>query len=186
MGNLFQGAGRDAISSGSCRFSGVNSSDPDPIATAGGATAKVLVQTEARPAPAHSLLGNECYACPMKSNLLLRPFRILTVTLILTGLVMLVGCATTKRVDWAARVGNFTFDQAVEELGPPDKQTTLSDGRIVADWVTRRSGRGVGIGTGIGMGGVGVGVGHSIGSSKNHVLRLTFHQEGQLEMWLQE
>ena len=50
---------------------------------------------------------------------------------------VLAGCATPK-VDWAGRVGHYTFDQAVLELGPPDKQAKLEDGTIVAEWLTRR------------------------------------------------
>jgi hypothetical protein len=51
--------------------------------------------------------------------------------------LFLAGCATHK-IDWAGRVGHYTFDQAVVELGPPDKQAKLSDGSLVADWLTRR------------------------------------------------
>ena len=50
---------------------------------------------------------------------------------------MLAGC-TTAKVDWSGRVGVYTFDQAVIELGPPDKQAKLEDGRTVADWLTQR------------------------------------------------
>lgn len=55
------------------------------------------------------------------------------------GLAVLgvAGCMTPK-IDWAGRVGNYTFDQAVGELGPPDKQAALTDGSMVADWLTRR------------------------------------------------
>lgn len=53
---------------------------------------------------------------------------------VLVGL-LLVGCATQK-IDWAARVGNYTFDQAVGEFGPPDKQARLQDGTLVAEWLT--------------------------------------------------
>jgi hypothetical protein len=53
------------------------------------------------------------------------------------ALFALAGCATPK-IDWASRVGHYTFDQAVVELGPPDKQATLSNGSRVADWLTRR------------------------------------------------
>ena len=49
----------------------------------------------------------------------------------------LAGCATT-RVDWAARVGHYTYEQAVTELGPPDKQAKLDDGTRVAEWLTNR------------------------------------------------
>jgi hypothetical protein len=53
----------------------------------------------------------------------------------LLGALMLAGCVTQK-IDWPARVGNYTYDQAVLELGPPDKSAKLSDGIIVADWLT--------------------------------------------------
>ena len=57
------------------------------------------------------------------------------VTLVL-ALLALTGCATRHKIDWSARVGNYTFDQAVLELGPPAKQATLSDGTLVAEWQT--------------------------------------------------
>ena len=50
---------------------------------------------------------------------------------------LLAGCATRK-IDWSGRVGNYTFDQAIAEMGPPDKQATLTDGMVVAEWLTRR------------------------------------------------
>ncbi|HMP82739.1 MAG TPA: hypothetical protein PKA41_08575 [Verrucomicrobiota bacterium] len=50
---------------------------------------------------------------------------------------LLAGCKTPK-IDWNSRVGNYTYDQAVLELGPPDKHATLSDGVIVAEWLARR------------------------------------------------
>lgn len=52
-------------------------------------------------------------------------------------LVLMAGCATSK-IDWAARVGTYTFDQAVLDFGPPDKQAKLTDGTVVAEWLTRR------------------------------------------------
>ena len=52
------------------------------------------------------------------------------------GALVLAGCVTPK-IDWAARVGNYTYDQAVAELGPPDKSTKLTDGTVVADWLTQ-------------------------------------------------
>jgi len=51
----------------------------------------------------------------------------------------LAGCVTTPPTDWQARIGIYTFDQAVTELGPPDKSATLTDGTVVADWLTRRA-----------------------------------------------
>jgi len=52
-------------------------------------------------------------------------------------LFWLAGCAT-PRVDWAARIGHYTYEQSVLELGPPDKQAKLADGTIVAEWLTDR------------------------------------------------
>src|SRR2546427_9810937 len=55
---------------------------------------------------------------------------------VLAGL-FLTGCAT-PRVDWASRVGNYTYDQVIVDYGPPDKYAKLSDGTAVAEWLTRR------------------------------------------------
>jgi hypothetical protein len=52
--------------------------------------------------------------------------------------LILAGCVTQK-INWPARVGNYTYDQAVLELGPPDKTAKLTDGTVVADWLTRRA-----------------------------------------------
>ncbi|NGO37865.1 hypothetical protein G4L39_00395 [Limisphaera ngatamarikiensis] len=59
-----------------------------------------------------------------------------------TGLALLClslwccSCAISK-VNWTERVGHYTFDQAVVEMGPPDKQAKLQDGTLVAEWLTR-------------------------------------------------
>ena len=92
------------------------------------------------------------------------------------------GCKSTPKVDWDSRVGSFTYDQAVVELGPPDRSTPLSDGRVVADWITRSSG-GVsfGVGTGYWVGNTGVGVGQTVGTGySDRVLRLTFGPDHKL------
>lgn len=92
---------------------------------------------------------------------------------------LVAGCATTPKVDWAARVGTFTFDQAVTELGPPDKAATLTDGTTVNEWLLYR----------------GQSHGYIQGSpgflmqrynetpSPDLFLRLTFDQEGKLKEW---
>lgn len=68
-----------------------------------------------------------------------RAFALLFPRILVVALLSLAfaGC-TTQKVNWAARVGNYTFDQAVMELGPPDKQAKLEDGVVVAEWLTRR------------------------------------------------
>ncbi len=98
---------------------------------------------------------------------------------------VLGGCATAK-IDWAGRVGHYTFDQAVVELGPPDKEAKLSDGARVADWLTQR-GRAVIYGAAGGAyGGPGwtdyapVGVGPA---TPDYFLRLNFDAAGQLTAW---
>jgi hypothetical protein len=53
--------------------------------------------------------------------------------------LMLAGCVTTSKIDWQARVGNYTYEQAVAELGPSDKCTRLDNGAVVADWLTRHA-----------------------------------------------
>jgi hypothetical protein len=49
----------------------------------------------------------------------------------------LTGCAT-PRVDWAARVGHYTYNQAVADLGAPEQQEKLADGSAVGEWRTDR------------------------------------------------
>lgn len=49
----------------------------------------------------------------------------------------IAGCATTPGVNWQARIGNYTYDQAVKDYGPPDKSEKLSDDSRVADWLVR-------------------------------------------------
>ena len=50
---------------------------------------------------------------------------------------LLTGCQTTPPINWDSRVGNYTYDQAVKDYGPPDRQAKLSDGQVVAKWITR-------------------------------------------------
>jgi hypothetical protein len=66
--------------------------------------------------------------------------RLAQATLSLFIFLLLAGCAT-HRVDWNARIGNYTFDEAVLEYGPPDKDAVLSDGTRVAEWLTYRGQR---------------------------------------------
>jgi len=109
----------------------------------------------------------------MKMNLAVK---LSFLTILALAAALIVGCKTTKPIDWNSRIGSYTFDQAVTELGPPDKQTTLSDGKLVAQWVTHRyGGSSFSVGTGFYTGGVGVGVGQTTGSAyPDRILTLTF------------
>ncbi|HTQ52466.1 MAG TPA: hypothetical protein VMJ12_17295 [Candidatus Acidoferrales bacterium] len=97
-------------------------------------------------------------------------------TILSLAAALIVGCETTKPIDWNSRVGTYTFDQAVTEMGPPDKQTALSDGKLVAQWITHRyGGSSFSVGTGFYTGPVGVGVGQTTGSAyPDRILTLTF------------
>ena len=98
---------------------------------------------------------------------------------------VLIGCKSTPKVDWDNRIGHYTYDQAVADLGVPDKTATLSDGRIVAEWITRRSG-GSAFSFGVGSFGhhTGVGVSQTVGTGgQTHGLRLTFDPNGTLAGW---
>lgn len=99
---------------------------------------------------------------------------------------LFAGCATTH-VDWNARIGNYTFDQAVSELGPPDKQAKFTDGQTVAEWITRYYGGGssVIIGSGYyGRPGGGVGYVQNVGpNTYESSLLLTFTTNNVLAKW---
>lgn len=107
----------------------------------------------------------------------------LVVALALIALLTATGCKTSPKVDWNSRVGNYTFDQAIAEMGPPDKSSQLSDGSLVAEWIISRpsGGLSIGFGTGYSSGNAAVGVGQTVysgGSQK--FLRLTFGPDGRL------
>jgi len=106
--------------------------------------------------------------------------------LLLAVLVMLnPGCASTPKPDWSQRVGNYTFDEAVRELGPPVNSTRLQDGTTVAEWFLRYGSQvSFGFGTSVYGGGGAVGVGQSVTAPpKGHYLRLIFGPEGKLQSW---
>lgn len=65
-----------------------------------------------------------------------RAVQLSLLTVLLVSLT--TACQTVPAVDWDARLGNYTFDDAVRELGPPDKSATLSDGTRVAEWIVAR------------------------------------------------
>jgi hypothetical protein len=108
------------------------------------------------------------------------------VALILLSTAIFSGCATRPKIDWNARIDHYTFDQAVTELGPPDKQAKLGDGTLVAEWMTQR---------GYWHGSPGYPYRYSPWSSgpmypdyiqtysPDYFLRLTFGPDGQLKSW---
>ena len=107
------------------------------------------------------------------------------VVAVLGMLLLGISCASTPRVDWDSRVGSYTFDQAVLEMGPPERATDLSDGTKVAEWFLKRgSSMSFGVGTGFYGGSSSVGVGQSVSSGPSgQFLRLTFDTGGVLARW---
>lgn len=107
--------------------------------------------------------------------------------------VLLAGCATTPKVDrnrdWNAFIGNYSFDQAVAELGRPYLSGEQSDGNRFGEWILSRSpemsfGFGVGTGSYGSHGGVGVGAGTSVSPPpRGEYLRLDFGTNGMLSAW---
>jgi hypothetical protein len=92
-------------------------------------------------------------------------------------------------VDWDARVGAFTYDDAVRELGPADKLATLSDGARVGDWLRYRGfpGRAVYYGPRFGHYGPyyggGPGYVETFPPTPDSFLRLSFGPDGRLTEW---
>ena len=51
---------------------------------------------------------------------------------------MVAGCATSGRVDWPSRIGNYTYDESVKEYGPPLRKETTTDGTQVVEWLLQK------------------------------------------------
>jgi hypothetical protein len=109
------------------------------------------------------------------------------------GSLAFFGCATKPKVDknrdWNAYVGQYSYQQALEELGKPYVVGEQSDGSRFAEWILRRSpqmsfGFGVGGGSYGRGGGVGVGAGTSISPRpRGEYLRLEFGTNQMLRAW---
>ena len=113
--------------------------------------------------------------------------------LVALSLLIWSGCASrpkvdVNKIDWNSRVGNYTYEQAVSELGKPDVLAETSEGTS-ADWVTKRSPNvsfGFGVGHSVGGGGFGsgVGVGTGVGPRPHgEYLHLNFGKDGRLASW---
>lgn len=102
-----------------------------------------------------------------------------SLVIILAGIFLVGGCATSK-INWDSRVGNYTFDQAVAEFGPPDRSAKLSDGKTVSEWLLFRGGSGGYAHFSPGLGGYWFQDGPQM---PDRFLRLSFSPEGRLESW---
>jgi hypothetical protein len=90
---------------------------------------------------------------------------------------LLVGCATA-RINWDARVGSYSRDQAILDYGPPDKSADLTDGTMVYEWLQWH---------GSSSGSVMVSPGwystYDQTRSPDQYLRLVFDRDGKLKAW---
>jgi len=108
----------------------------------------------------------------------------LSAAILFLAAAFVAGCKTTPRVDWNSRVGSYTYNQALAELGSPDKQTKLSDGKTVDQWITLHGNTGFSGGAAYAGGNDGMGTPQPIAQSyKDHVLELTFGTDGKLVSW---
>jgi hypothetical protein len=55
------------------------------------------------------------------------------------ALLLVAGCASPS-VDWNARVGTYTWADAMAELGQPDRVADLDGGVKAAEWIRERPG----------------------------------------------
>ncbi len=103
---------------------------------------------------------------------------------LLLAITFVTGCTTTKPVDWDSRVGHYTYNQALTDLGPPDRQARLTDGKVVSKWFVQPQ-AGTRINSGMSYyGSNGFGAGQTPGSSFNdQMLQLTFGTNGTLIEW---
>lgn len=107
--------------------------------------------------------------------------------LIMVALGLAGGCATTPRVDWDSRIGNFTYDQAVSQMGQPAHHDAKADGSQLAEWITERGNPGsVGFGMGSAYATPGMmesPVPRETPRTPDRYLRLTFGPDGKLTQW---
>jgi len=98
--------------------------------------------------------------------------------------MLFAGCTTRPPIDWDSRIGHYSYEQAVTELGPPDRQARLSDGKSVYKWFVQpplapRFNSGMSY-----YGNSGFGVSQTPGSSFNtQKIQLTFDTNGTLIAW---
>lgn len=96
------------------------------------------------------------------------------------------GCATAPPVDWKSRVGHYTYAQAVNELGPPNRQIRLSNGATEFRWFPRQPPSSFGVGGMNQSGANNYGMDNNLGASpgfNDRYLQLTFDANGVLTGW---
>jgi len=91
------------------------------------------------------------------------------------------GSQTMQVIDWNSRIGNYTYQQAVAELGLPNRKVRLGDGKVAFKWFIQPTGSPR---FNHGMyyyGNNGFSVNQAI--YNNRMLQLTFDTNGTLTAW---
>lgn len=76
------------------------------------------------------------------SNFMKRILLVLGSHLLGLGVVctFLTGCASTPKAALKDEVGHMTYEQAVHEMGSPSRTNAITDGGLIAQWITHRPG----------------------------------------------
>jgi len=94
--------------------------------------------------------------------------------------VTLIGCVTTPEVDWDARLGSYTRDMALADLGRPTRTQTLSDGSQMLEWTWVGTMQGQWPGQPVSRDSI---YNPTPGTTPDRVLLLTFGLDGKLVDW---
>lgn len=112
-------------------------------------------------------------------------WRSFIVLALLTGSCASGPKADIKNINWGSRIGTYTYEEALAELGEPNVVGETSEG-MIAEWVLRRSPM---VSFSFGFGGAGyghhsstgVGVGTSVSPPPSgEYLQLRFDMDGKL------
>ena len=98
---------------------------------------------------------------------------------------VMVRCCSVTLLAAIFLIGTLTFDEAVVELGPPDKQAKLQDGSLVAEWLTHRGSTYVYPAYGYGNAPYWYATppAPTYLDAPDYYLRLTFNPGGKLQAW---
>jgi hypothetical protein len=105
------------------------------------------------------------------------------------ALALLVTACASPQVNWSGRVGSYTYDQAVQELGRPQTVQPAPGGGHIAEWLTERgTPRRIGYGLGGGYANPDLGIGEprvveDYPATPDKFLHLEFGADGKLAAW---
>lgn len=98
-----------------------------------------------------------------------------------------MACKTSSETDWNSRVGHYTYDQALKDLGNPRTTQVQPDGTRVAEWMTRHgrpAAAEYGLNPSYGTPGIRENqAAYETSQFPPQYLRLTFAPDGTLKSW---